>query len=112
MNWKMARRNVGKLVKIRPKVLYSSIDDGDWFVQSVDASTRSMSIEHLGTGHVATLTGDCISNWADDPAEINRGYLMLTRQLAFHGCNISYEPLVRAKAPAALNPTRFATGRM
>jgi len=97
MNWKMAPKNVGKLVKIRPKVQNSSIDDGDWFVQSVDKALRIMAIAHIATGHVAELTGDCIDRWENDPGGFNRGFLMLTRQLRFDGCNITYEPRERLR---------------
>ena len=95
MRWKSADRNIGKLVKIRPKVANSRIEDGDWFVETVDTSKRIMEIRHIATGHVAKLMGDCVDRWESDPNSERRGYLMLTRQLAFHGANISYEPLTR-----------------
>ena len=93
MNWKNAKQNISKIVKIRPMVRNSAWRDGDWLVREIDPLAKLMRIEYLPSGHVATLGGDAVHCWDENQGVPNGGFLRVKQQLSFRGCNIDYEPL-------------------
>lgn len=94
MNVKQLKKCIGWWARIRPKARGVSIDDPDWFIESVDESRGCVRLELPATGHCMELEGDHLHSFMKDPKRRfgNHCFLILRVELTIEDTHVYVEP--------------------